>query len=283
MPLPSPPPHTPKGSGSCPQTVGRVSTSSDALGGEGRACGGRIRVRGGIPSHPVSRQTPNQLPQGRGSPISHLKSPPGSGFNSPKVLSPRNKTCSRLVAEDPRRDTMTFPGPDGWGRWVWCTLTDRYRDRATAGAGADSGAGPLTLRAARVSVCVCVCVPLRAGGGVGTDRDGGGAFEGAERSLSSWAGRTVTLLVLRDVLATTWSAHRMGSGKPGALPTAWGRERGGSGQSEYSRNLSLRGVGRRMDWRFGGSPAPRGHPPLHTVDGWLWPNSPAPSLPGRPS
>ena len=109
------------------------------------------------PIPPSFSSDPKPAPSGSGFLISHLKSPPGSGFNSPKVLSPRNKTCSRLVAEDPRRDTMTFPGPDGWGRWVWGTLTDRYRGRATAGAGADSGAGPLTLRAARVSVCVCVC------------------------------------------------------------------------------------------------------------------------------
>ena len=34
------------------------------------------------------------------------------GFHSPRVVSPRNKTRSKLVAGDPGKEIMAFPGPD---------------------------------------------------------------------------------------------------------------------------------------------------------------------------
>lgn len=150
------------------------------------------------------------------------------------------------------------------GAWVWGTLINRYRSRATAGAGAASGAGPLTLRAVRVFACVRACESWWRGG----DRQGQGAgnSKGRRGRCPPGRGSRVSLLVLRDLVATTWSVRRAGSGKPGGLPTAWGREGEGSGWSEYSHNCTLRGVGggidRREVWGFPGV-----HPHFHTRNG----------------
>ena len=69
------------------------------------------------PSIQFLTSAPNHLPRGLYS--SHFPSqvthpPSGPGWHSPRVLSPRNKNRSKLVAGDLGRETMApLPGPDG--------------------------------------------------------------------------------------------------------------------------------------------------------------------------
>lgn len=65
------------------------------------------------PSIQFLHQCPSPPPSG--SDPSHYPSqvPSGSRFHSPRVLSPRNKNRSKLVAGGLGRETMALPGPDG--------------------------------------------------------------------------------------------------------------------------------------------------------------------------
>lgn len=117
---------------------GASSSHGDALGGERPECGcgeGKSPRRESGPTRFLTGPQTSSLWVGS-LPISHPSPHPGSGFNSPKVLSPRNKTCSRLLAGSPGGDPMAFPGPDGQGRWLRDAGTARYRGHGTA-AGTD--------------------------------------------------------------------------------------------------------------------------------------------------
>lgn len=153
-----------------PNSWDRVSSSSHALGGEKRE---RVRVfgMGGGSLVPPSSSS-GSTPAPSGSESTHLPSqvPSGPGFHSPRVLSPRNKTRSRLITGDPSRDTMAFPGPDGVGvtapghtdRQVLRSL-DRRSRRGSRATDTESGS----------SQSLCVCAPVAGWGPKGT---GGGAF-----------------------------------------------------------------------------------------------------------
>lgn len=267
-PDPLPTTHTPgrevgAGSGCCPQPAG-----TPWVDGRGWSVYvGRVRVRGRSLVPPSPSPGPKPAPSGSESPHLPLKSPLGSGFNLPKVLSPRNKTCSR--------DTMAFPGPDGQGRWLWDAVTARCRGHGTARcpghgtaavtarcrghgtAGADSGAGTLTPRAALARVCASGRWP-------GGDRQGQGAghWKGRRGRCPPGRGTRVTLLTLLelwDPVALTWPARRAGSGNP-VLPPRPGAGRtripAAAAQPHPLRGAGGTRMGGRELWGFLGVQGP---------------------------
>lgn len=108
--------------------------------------------------------------------ISLIKDPPGPRFDSPRVLSPRNKTRSKLVSGVPAEIIMALLGPEyseqlghtlSTGAVVSGGNSNVHRNQATDKCGSNP------------SLRVCGWR-----GGVGTNWTGGGAFKGVERSPS---------------------------------------------------------------------------------------------------